>query len=155
SPTPESSPASTPTASSKPSASPSPASESEPVPNPASGPAPVLSASPSSSPADVRPAAPSRASAPAAAVEHDVPPWEDLPAEAYADDDGRPTRSERMPAPEPEASSHPASESWARAPLVAPVPVESPAASAPTGPGGDASVLLALGDWRGLIRALG
>ena len=155
SPTPESSPASTPTASSKPSASPSPASESEPVPTPASGPAPVLSASPSSSPADVRPAAPSRASAPAAPVEHDVPPWEDLPAEAYADDDGRPTRSERMPAPEPEASSSPATESWARAPLVAPVPAGDPAPSAPAGASGDASVLLALGDWRGLIRALG
>ena len=107
------------------------------------------------SPPDARPAAPSRPSSPTAAVEHDVPPWEDLPAEAYADDDGRPARGERMPVPEPEASSRPASESWARAPLVAPVPAESPAASAPTGASGDASVLLALGDWRGLIRALG
>ncbi|MDX9885124.1 DNA polymerase III subunit gamma/tau [Thauera sp.] len=107
------------------------------------------------SPVDGRPAAPSRASGPAAAVEHDVPPWEDLPAEAYADDDGRPSRSERVPAPEPELSSRPASESWTRAPLVAPVPAEDPAASASTGASGDASVLLALGDWRGLIRALG
>src|SRR5690606_33495220 len=95
------------------------------------------------SPPDARPAAPSRAPAQAAALDHDVPPWEDLPAEAYADDDGRPARSERMPAPEPEASSRPATESWARAPLVAPVPAEESAASASTGASGDASVLLA------------
>mgnify|MGYP006168938803 CR=1 FL=1 len=164
--------------------SPSPPSESEPVLTPASGSASAPSASVSGSqgvrtsasaavaagaglrapaapgqtrpepaparapsPADARPAAPGRAPAPAAAVEHDVPPWEDLPAEAYADDDGRPTRSERMPAPEPEVSS--------RAPLVAPVPADGTVASAPAGASGDASVLLALGDWRGLIRALG
>ena len=107
------------------------------------------------SPPDARPAAPSRPSSPVAAVDHDVPPWEDLPAEAYADDDGRPSRSERNPAPEPEVPPRPATESWARAPLVAPAPAAGPAAYAPTGASGDASVLLALGDWRGLIRALG
>jgi len=120
-----------------------PAPESQPVPTPALGPAPAP------------PAAPDRAPAPAAAVEHDVPPWEDLPAEAYADDDGRPARAERTPAPEPEPSTRPAAEPRARTPLLAPMSPADLIAPAPAGASGDASVLLALGDWRGLIRALG
>jgi DNA polymerase-3 subunit gamma/tau len=85
-----------------------------------------------------------------AIVEHDVPPWEDLPAEAYADDDGRSARGEHMPIPddEPRRGSltvPTAAAPETRAPLVEPVPV---------GASGDAEALLALGDWRGLIRTL-
>ena len=85
-----------------------------------------------------------------AIVEHDVPPWEDLPAEAYADDDGRSARSERMPmtddAPRRGQPNDPTpAEPGVRTSLVAP---------AQLGASGDAEALLALGDWRGLIRML-
>ena len=117
----------------------------------------------------------------AAPLEHDVPPWEDLPAEAYADDDGRPARAERMPladehvAPRPRSEAQSQSRTPARAdapaarrpgeqgaaaaaaaaPAPASAPGAAPAAPPASGPSGDAEALLALGDWRGLIRALG
>ncbi len=103
-------------------------------------------------PAHAHPSAapPRPAGAGEARLEHDVPPWEDLPAEAYADDDGRSTRGERTPMPEIEPRRSPpidstAVESGACAPLVVP---------AQPGVSGDAEALLALGDWRGLIRSL-
>jgi DNA polymerase-3 subunit gamma/tau len=111
-------------------------------------------------PRTAMPAAPARApAAQARPAEHDVPPWEDLPVEAYADDDNRPARSARG---EHEADAAPASaprvvhEPMPQAPaLVQPVADEAPVAALAVGASGDAESLLALGDWRGLIRALG
>ena len=89
--------------------------------------------------------------------DHDVPPWEDLPPEAYAeqrgapealvprtsataDEDGESVRSSaHPPAPEPRAES-----------AVPPAAKVSLARMAST----DAAALLAMGDWRGLIRVL-
>lgn len=111
----------------------------------------------------------------------DVPPWEDLPPEAYADSDLPPPREARNGHDEAYAASagaHTGAISRARpeprgggarraeevpsrsAPLPAvraPEPVTSPAAPTQDAPAasGDAAALLALGDWRGLIRALG
>ncbi|HHW62426.1 MAG TPA: DNA polymerase III subunit gamma/tau [Rhodocyclaceae bacterium] len=85
-----------------------------------------------------------------AAAEHDVPPWEDLPVEAYADDDGRSARGERTLMPGDEPRRGPLVDSPAAAPE-APAPLAEPL---PVGAGGDAEALLALGDWRGLIRTL-
>jgi DNA polymerase-3 subunit gamma/tau len=101
---------------------------------------------------DARPEPPRRAAE--AAVEHDVPPWEDLPAEAYADDDGRSARGERAPMPDDEPRRGPltvptATAPETRAPLVEPEPEP-----VHFGASGDAEALLALGDWRGLIRTL-
>ena len=111
----------------------------------------------------------------------DVPPWEDLPPEAYADSDLPPPREARNGHDEAYAASagaHTGAISRARpeprgggarraeevpsrsAPLPAvraPEPATSPAAPTQDAPAasGDAAALLALGDWRGLIRALG
>ena len=122
----------------------------------------------------VRPAPAARESAP------DVPPWEDLPPEAYADHDQPPPREARNGGDErdsiaaraqsggfapgraeprgagarrEEAPERPAPLALVRAPAPA-TPPSVPAAGAPVA-SADAAALLALGDWRGLIRALG
>ncbi|GAB1459043.1 hypothetical protein MASR2M50_08170 [Thauera sp.] len=117
--------------------------------------------------------------APAASVSvPDVPPWEDLPPEAYADHDLPPSRAARSGDDEGySAAAGAQAGAFARAgaesrgpggrraeespsrpaplPVVrAPEPARSPAAPPPAATG-DAAALLALGDWRGLIRALG
>jgi len=111
------------------------------------------------------------------AVLADVPPWEDIPAEAYADDGPELRDAQRhvpqVPVQLPKAlsRSHP-SHAEAAADLrgegeraAALVQREGEAQDASrdsfrtsattAGASGDAAALLALGDWRGLIRALG
>ncbi|MDX5409713.1 MAG: DNA polymerase III subunit gamma/tau, partial [Thauera sp.] len=181
-----------PTVSAPPAASPPPAAEASipATPAPGSAAASVGASSPATAPppraSDQSPTAsvgaglPANAAPVAAPPEHDVPPWEDLPAEAYAEDDGRPARAERVsmadedlaprpravPAPRPSARTDaPAARRANAQGAAAAVPSDAAvaAASAPatpappraSGPSGDAAALLALGDWRGLIRALG
>ena len=106
----------------------------------------------------------SGASAPVAASEDDVPPWEDLPPEAYAEDYGAaataPARTQ------PEAATRlrgdetvpavVATVEVARAPeaSVAPAVVPPVSIRPASATGGDVGSLLAMGDWRGIIRAL-
>ncbi|MEZ7897025.1 MAG: DNA polymerase III subunit gamma/tau [Thauera sp.] len=123
----------------------------------------------------VRPAPAARESA------QDVPPWEDLPPEAYADHDLPPPREARNGGEEGDSAlaraqsggfapgraeprggdAHRRDDAPTRA---APLPlVRAPAPATPASAPGeaapvasaDAAALLALGDWRGLIRALG
>ncbi len=134
-----------------------------------------------SAPAPVaRPAAPVAAAAVAPQVApgavlssavpaHDMPPWEDLPPEAYADDERPPDRESRAsgadtfaqrarPAPLAASPSPSATAAGGGPPAlaaVAPVPAAENAVPARPAASGDAAALLALGDWRGLIRALG
>ncbi len=91
---------------------------------------------------------------PAPSGDHDVPPWEDLPAEAYAYHSDVPaTHSDALAADD--VGSVPAVTDRATSALQ----VEAPARAAhkpPSTPAGstDAAALLAMGDWRGLIRVL-
>ncbi|MCK2125966.1 DNA polymerase III subunit gamma/tau [Thauera aromatica] len=88
------------------------------------------------------------ASAGEPAARHDVPPWEELPPEAYALDGGR---DDREPPPAG-AALPPAAESAPRRAAPA-APARPGLGAAPPAPGG-AEALLAQGDWRGLIRML-
>ncbi|WP_442478143.1 DNA polymerase III subunit gamma/tau C-terminal domain-containing protein, partial [Thauera linaloolentis] len=97
--------------------------------------------------------------------DHDVPPWEDLPPEAYAGDYAAPEAMPPGAAVEPAVRGRAAPKTLPGAPDTPPVEAEagaqSPrpasavsAASAPGGASGDMPALLAMGDWRGAIRAL-
>ncbi|WP_341648631.1 DNA polymerase III subunit gamma/tau [Thauera humireducens] len=135
------------------------------VPRPAA-PVPAAPLVEKAEPAPVVPAA----SAPAKASDNDVPPWEDLPPEAYADDYGAtavapapvrtlPEATTRSRAPEPAQATAAAdveSPPALSAADVAPPPVAVPPVAGRASPasGGDVASLLAMGDWRGIIRAL-
>ncbi|WP_341645763.1 DNA polymerase III subunit gamma/tau [Thauera sp. SDU_THAU2] len=115
---------------------------------------------PAAAPRHAEAVAPKPAAAETPQGDHDVPPWEDLPPEAYAGDysafaaapqDGPAASAPDRPVPprvEAELRQVPAD--------AAPRAAEpDPAASRPQAAGGDVAALLAMGDWRGLIRALG
>lgn len=108
----------------------------------------VAAADEPASPTPAASAAPSRAP-----VEHDIPPWEELPPEAFADQyegaggervDERATPPSRVEGPAGGARPRPTAGAQ---------PVQSSAVGA--GDAGDAAALFARGDWRGLIRAAG
>ncbi|HRP66501.1 MAG TPA: DNA polymerase III subunit gamma/tau [Thauera sp.] len=131
-----------------------------PVPSaPPARPAPPASAA--AAPAPVATAA--AASEPSTVSGYDVPPWEDLPPEAYADQEVAPARRAAPPPaalePSPVAQDAAAPKTAARS-SVAPNPVAPASGKAEpqpdpvASPRGDAAALLALGDWRGLIRSL-
>jgi DNA polymerase III subunit gamma/tau len=103
--------------------------------------------------------------------DHDVPPWEDLPPEAYAGDyaqqsaDGRNIRpvadtdaglrAEHEQSPTGSVTATPVVAAVSSVASPAPDPVQESAAAVPKAAAtGDAATLLSLGDWRGLIRAL-
>jgi len=102
---------------------------------------------------------------PAPSADHDVPPWEDLPPEAYAGDYGAPAAPPREPeavlssarqAPAHGASvaSMPPLEAAAPTrPLDAASPAKRLAAPSPASRA-DVGALLEMGDWRGVIRSL-
>lgn len=135
------------------------------VPRPAA-PVPAAPLVEKAEPAPVVPAA----SAPAKASDNDVPPWEDLPPEAYADDYGAtaaapapvrtlPEATTRSRGPEPAqataaADVEPPPALSAAAVAAPPVAVPPVAGRASPASGGDVGSLLAMGDWRGIIRAL-
>ena len=102
----------------------------------------TASATPASSLAAEKPAQP-----PAPSGDHDVPPWEDLPAEAYAYHSDVPPADEVGSVP---AVTHQAT------PTLQVEALASAAHKRPSTPAGstDAAALLAMGDWRGLIRVL-
>ncbi len=118
---------------------------------------PAMSAAPS--PPAASPGGAVARPAPAAAPESDIPPWEDLPPEAYADEDERDV-STGHEAPFPMAAEAVVPVQAAPRPSARPVTaaqpaaVPAPAADAGQATGSDAAALLALGDWRGLIRML-
>ena len=94
---------------------------------------------------------------PAPSGEHDVPPWEDLPAEAYV------YHSDTQPALVQQLGTPPADDRVSRpvvTPRVTPAsqvePLAPTAYKSPSTRKGstDAAALLAMGDWRGLIRVL-
>ena len=87
------------------------------------------------------------AAEPAPGGDHDVPPWEDLPTEAYAYHLEAASAGELGSAPELTQRLTPAAQVEALAAAVH----EPPAAPAGST---DAAALLAMGDWRGLIRVL-
>ncbi len=117
-------------------------------------------------PAPVVPAA----SAPAKASDNDVPPWEDLPPEAYADDYGATVAAPAPVRTLPEATTRSRGREPAQAtaaadvespPVLSAAPVAAPPVAVPPvagraspASGGDVASLLAMGDWRGIIRAL-
>ena len=103
------------------------------------------SAAPASSPVLEKPAQP-----PAPGGDHDVPPWEDLPAEAYAYHLEAAAADELGSAPELAQGLKPAAQVEA---LASAAPAAHKPPSAPAG-STDAAALLAMGDWRGLIRVL-
>ncbi|WP_068636077.1 DNA polymerase III subunit gamma/tau [Thauera butanivorans] len=96
--------------------------------------------------------------------DHDVPPWEELPPEAYAGDY---PASALVPPAVPVGAVVAGAREAGPASAVAAVQPGEPVATAepevpltagaavPTATGGDVAALLAMGDWRGLIRALG
>lgn len=113
-------------------------------------------------PAEAKPAAVGTAQAVSG---HDVPPWEDLPPEAYADSAavvervhavssslGAASEAASAPAPAPVASASVAAA--AEKSVVVPEATMAPDAAAGKPARGDAATLFALGDWRGLVRAL-
>jgi len=132
---------------------------------PAMRPMAAVPATPVVAPATARPEA-----GPVPAPPGDMPPWEDLPPEAYADDDAPPARESRNGSADAYAPSSPDRPSSGRAAMAkgaaspseltaavaaAPLPAGAAALPARAAASGDAAALLALGDLRGLIRALG
>jgi len=96
-------------------------------------------------------------------VDHDVPPWEDLPPEAYAGSEaytGDFSASVLMlPGTSTTAAALPRAIEQELPVLPSAPEVDAPAAietglRTPSGCGADAAALLAMGDWRGLIRVL-
>ena len=113
-------------------------------------------------PAEAKPAAVGTAQAVSG---YDVPPWEDLPPEAYADSAavvervhavssslGAASEAASAPAPAPVAPASVAAA--AEKSVVVPEATMAPDAAAGKAARGDAATLFVLGDWRGLVRAL-